>query len=723
MNKIKITIGFALIFFANIVFAQNFDAYKFYLKGMLEQRSGKLRQAQKDYQRAIAADGQALGIYQDLAYLYWHLGDKDEAMGIIEKLNDIDGENPKTTAFIGNFYLIANSTENAKIFWDKTLKLDPENETALYALAAQYFNNSDFVQSEKYWKLFLAQEPESIPGHLQLGLVQEKRDENETALKTYDELIKLRPEISEAYIAKARIYENTGRIKLAAEEFEKLLKFYPHNPFILVNLGRYYFLENDLDKAQAALKEAKEIAPNDLNASYWLGAVYEKQGNIDAAIYEFEKITKTEENLFVMAKLGYFYAIKRDFKKSEKYFLKALQKDPNNAELLFFTALSYMDLQKKDKAIEYFTKLVNVKPDFSEGYFFLGQAYERKGDIKNAEISLLKAIELNPGDDKAKNMLAYIYVENNINDQQAKELLEAAAAKDPQNGFVLYSLGRLYFRFALQAPIAQRVILAERAEKILIAGVNITRDPRAYECVGDVYMFLNKYADAWVVYYLAYEITEGKEVKKKIQEAQKNMTDAELFSKMLFIAESQYLKLFSLRAGYKVKASAGLIGDSSFVVLNFVKGEGILLEFPAMLIDMKIYIKDGKVIYVPKIMNWQNDPQTADFAQITSGLMETAAEIFNADFFRRFDNAKTTKKGDDVIYETPLMTLILSAKNSLIKRIIKDDMTIEVVKTAKFFSSQIPSKIKIKSPNWNFSITIESDKFNFATEHINIPKN
>ncbi|MDR2772267.1 MAG: tetratricopeptide repeat protein [Elusimicrobiota bacterium] len=716
MKKTTIAIISLLIFLSGISNAQNFDAYRFYLKGMVEQRSGKLKQAQKDYEKAVSADPDAFVIYQDLAYLYWNLGNKDAAIETVEKLSSIDGNNPRTTSSIGNFYLVANSTENAKKFWDKTLDLDPQNESALYSLAAQYLVNNDFVQSEKYWKKFLEQEPESIPGHLQLGLTQEKRNELDAALKTYDELIKLKPEVGEAYIAKARIYETSNRLQLAAQEFDKLLKYYPQNPYVLINLGRYYFLTNNLEKASAVLKEAEALSPNDLNASYWLGSIYERQGDFDNAIYRFESITKIEENIFIMTKLGYFYAAKRDYKNAEKYFLKALTKDPNNIELMFFIGLNYMDMKKYGKSIEYFTRLIALNPNFADGYFFIGDAYYRNGNLANAETNLKRAIELNPQHIRAKNLLGYIYADNNINLPQAQDLLETIASQNPQNGAILDSLGWLYYRIAQQAPVAQKTILMERAQRVLLASANISHDSRAYEHLGDVYCALNNFSDAWVVYSLAYEINPEKQTAKKIENAKKHMTDKEISSKSLFMSESHYLKLFSLKTGYKVEAASGLFSEVSYISLSSIKEEGILLTFPSLMADIKIYIKDGKVIYDPQASKTQFPPQVVE-------LITLAAAIFGSDFLRNFDNIDAQKKGNELIYQTPSQTLVLDDKTSLIKQIIKDDIVITVLKNGKFLTSQIPSKIKITSKKWNFAITLEADNFNFAQEHIVVPKN
>jgi tetratricopeptide (TPR) repeat protein len=47
-----------------------------------------------------------------------------------------------------------------------------------------------------------------------------------------------------------------------------------------------------------------------------------------------------------------------------------------------------------DKAIEYFTKAINLKPDYASFYYRRGEAYYKKGDYDKAIEDFTKAINL-----------------------------------------------------------------------------------------------------------------------------------------------------------------------------------------------------------------------------------------------------------------------------------------------------------------------------------------
>jgi tetratricopeptide (TPR) repeat protein len=56
-----------------------------------------------------------------------------------------------------------------------------------------------------------------------------------------------------------------------------------------------------------------------------------------------------------------------------------------------------------DKAIEYYHKAIELKPDDAVAYYNLGCAYDNKGDYDKAIKSYNKAIELKPDDAVAYN--------------------------------------------------------------------------------------------------------------------------------------------------------------------------------------------------------------------------------------------------------------------------------------------------------------------------------
>lgn len=697
MKKITFVLTFMLT--AQLVFAgsvPNYNAYKAYLKAVMASKAGSLDSARKEYEKVVALDPDAVIAYMDLMYLYWQAGNNKKAFDTAEKIIELDGENPKTTNYIATFYLVASQPERAKELWNKTLELDPDNETATVYLAAYYYSDNKLEESAEYWNKFLEQQPDSAVGYLQLGMVQERLNMTEDALKSYDKVIELKPEAREAYLSKARIYENTKEIRLAIAEYEKYVEVFPDNLYVLMYLGRCYFENGEYEKARNAfLKSKKGLSGADSEmSSYWLGVIYEKMGSIDKAASEFEFLaSKQPDNISVLARLGYYYSLLKQYSNADKKFQLAYSKEPLNYEISYLRGLNFIDWKKYDKAIKSFETVVNLKPDFDDAYFFLGNAFDKNGNFEGAEKAFLQSLEINPDHTRSMNYLGYSYADRNIKLAEAEILLNRAVTLEPANGAYLDSLGWLYYRNGRY----------EEAKKYIVTAANITRDQLIYEHLGDVYVELGKLSDAWIAYALSSDSGGSKSARQKLAMVEEKLSDSEFYNAVLFRADSNYKKLFSLKAGYKMKININSYNVRAFIPLNYVKGEGVAIDVPEKFVigGASIYIKDGNVSFEPKAVEEQIPEEFGE-------LIFIAADIFSGDFFEQFKNNAVKQKNHKVTYIANDFELVVNASTGLVEKISKNGTIIEPGKYKPFFSSNIPYFINVSSKKLNFRGSFEA---------------
>ena len=76
----------------------------------------------------------------------------------------------------------------------------------------------------------------------------------------------------------------------------------------------------------------------------------------------------------------------------------------------FFRALTYQYRSNNEKAIEHYTKAIELKPDYFEAYDNRGIAYCKKGDFEKGIQDHSKAIELKPDDPEAYNNRGVAYL-------------------------------------------------------------------------------------------------------------------------------------------------------------------------------------------------------------------------------------------------------------------------------------------------------------------------
>lgn len=183
-----------------------------------------------------------------------------------------------------------------------------------------------------------------------------------------------------------------------------------------MDLGKFYFLEEDYENAETVYKEALLIEENNEIVIEKLAQIYEKKGDSKKAIFFYEKLVEmelaTKETYF---SLGDLYE-KKDKDKMYEYYELYLEKDEyKDSEFIFTLGERYfkenlyekaMNIFKKDKnedyrnifglaltarflgsykkSISYYKKLLDKKPGFAEAYLGIGICYRQNGDFRNA---------------------------------------------------------------------------------------------------------------------------------------------------------------------------------------------------------------------------------------------------------------------------------------------------------------------------------------------------
>jgi tetratricopeptide (TPR) repeat protein len=128
-----------------------------------------------------------------------------------------------------------------------------------------------------------------------------------------------------------------------------------------------------------------------------------------------------------------------------------------------------------DIAVE---RLGEPTPERWSLFYFRGIAYERSGAWEKAEADFLKALVLSPDHPYVLNYLAYSWIEQGINYDRALDMLQQAVTLRPGDGFIIDSLGWVYFRLGEYELAVEQL---ERANELL------PTDPVLNDHLGDAY--------------------------------------------------------------------------------------------------------------------------------------------------------------------------------------------------------------------------------------------
>lgn len=120
-------------------------------------------------------------------------------------------------------------------------------------------------------------------------------------------------------------------------------------------------------------------------------------------------------------------------------------------------------------------------------YFSRGIAHEREDRWPEAEADFRKALELRPDQPQVLNYLGYSLVEMQTNLDEALDMIERAVAGQPDSGYIVDSLGWVFYRLG---RYDEALVQMERAVELLPV------DPVVNDHLGDVYWAVGRKREA-----------------------------------------------------------------------------------------------------------------------------------------------------------------------------------------------------------------------------------
>lgn len=117
------------------------------------------------------------------------------------------------------------------------------------------------------------------------------------------------------------------------------------------------------------------------------------QGDYDTAFDLFRHCHALDStNANVLSELSGFYNVLQETSKAAELMEKALAKDPDNYYYNMMMGSYYSSLEKKEQAIDIYTKMVELFPEKPDVYMALTEAYNDNGDLEEA-IKVLDELE------------------------------------------------------------------------------------------------------------------------------------------------------------------------------------------------------------------------------------------------------------------------------------------------------------------------------------------
>ncbi|HEV7344968.1 MAG TPA: tetratricopeptide repeat protein [Devosia sp.] len=163
------------------------------------------------------------------------------------------------------------------------------------------------------------------------------------------------------------------------------------------------------------------------------------------------------------------------------------------------------------EAAEAYTKAIDLTGGDSLAdwrfYYVRGIAYERAKEWPKAEADFLKALELNPDQPAVLNYLGYSWIDQDMNLEPALEMIEKAVAAQPQDGYIVDSLGWAFYKLGR---------IDEAVETLEQAVLLRPNDAEINDHLGDAYWRAGRKLEARFQWKVAASVDDVGNVKERV---------------------------------------------------------------------------------------------------------------------------------------------------------------------------------------------------------------
>jgi putative PEP-CTERM system TPR-repeat lipoprotein len=229
----------------------------------------------------------------------------------------------------------------------------------------------------------------------------------------------------------------------------------PKQPELLFALARVEWTARRVDAARSALQKLIEIDPTNVPAQLTLVELDLGQGNTSAAVTRLESIhqanPKAVEPPLLLARLA---LAKDDAKRADGFIKAALQAAPKRGDVLNSAGLLYLESGRFDQAVVLFQEGTTADATNPVLWLNLGRAQLGLNQRGPARESLQKALNLQPEWLPAVGALAFLEVQEGNGDAALKRIKDLQQTH-PNNAAVLALEGEVYLVLQKYAEAAQ----------------------------------------------------------------------------------------------------------------------------------------------------------------------------------------------------------------------------------------------------------------------------
>jgi anaphase-promoting complex subunit 3 len=217
------------------------------------------------------------------------------------------------------------------------------------------------------------------------------------------------PEVSPQKEALVYLLEQYGRIgqgylalskydcQVALGFFETVPPSFRETPWVLAQIGRAHFEKSSYNEAEQIFAKIKKMAPSRTeDMEIYSTVLWHLKKEVDLAYVSHELIETDRLSPQAWCALGNAFSLQGEHDQAVKCFRRATQLDPKFAYAFTLAGHEYVANEEFDKALLAYRHAISADNRHYNGWYGLGQVFERLGKYDIAKDHYINAAKINP---------------------------------------------------------------------------------------------------------------------------------------------------------------------------------------------------------------------------------------------------------------------------------------------------------------------------------------
>ena len=490
------------------------QAYRDFARASLYERDGEYDNAAQYLSRAIDHDPDSVYLAVRMAGLLKALKRYPEALQYAQRGVALDPGSVEGRVVLADLQVLLKNDEAALEAYREALAIDPQQKRVRLILATLYIQKKDYEGAKGELTLLIEKDPDLVIAYYYMGRINLELRNFGEAEKFYQEALQRNEAMEPALFDLGTLYQMRKEYAKATGVYRQLLGFYPNNAVVrerLIHihyglgqeqeaeremaefkkqskpgdpgrqaLGLIYLRHGKLEESISELDLIVTAWPDDDKSRYYLATAHEEKGNHGQALEHFAKIRRGSE-YYTNARIhiAYIYESQEKYEEAVEVLEKAVESEKDKSALYLMLSSVYESKKEYGRALEVLDRALVLDEKNEELLFRKGVVFDKKGDKATCLEQMEKVVALNPGHADALNYIGYTYAEQGIRLDEAMVMIRKALEVKPDSGYIIDSLGWVYF---------QKGLYDEALKYLEKAASLVPNDPTILEHLGDVYL-------------------------------------------------------------------------------------------------------------------------------------------------------------------------------------------------------------------------------------------